>query len=120
MKDLKQLVIEEATNIKLYATEKEIDNLDIGTFDAENGNRCIYGQMVGNCFSYEANLLLNKCTKPYSRELHVVTSPINDEFINNRSEFSPIEYYILQPKSKNKTLIDFIKGDIQELTVDML
>lgn len=121
MKDLKELVVEEAVNLKKYATQEEIEKLDFIDLDPDDGTRCIYGQMTGTCFSSRASILLNQCTKPLTNSFFKIEPPRVSEFHPfDRMEYSAIEYYILQPKAKSRILIDFLKGKIETLTPEML
>jgi len=61
MKQLIELAIEEAKNIKIHATSKEKNNLNLRTFDGSRSNKCIYGQMTENCYNKRATELITKC-----------------------------------------------------------
>lgn len=47
--------------IKKLATEEEKENLDIEELSPINAERCIYGQMTGDCRSHRANELISSC-----------------------------------------------------------
>lgn len=116
-KELKELVILEAINLKNHATEMEKANLDFATFDKGDPQHCIYGQMTGDCRSSRALELLNRCIVPYSAGLCVYANKVEKDFQGYFSGFSPIEFYICRPKAKNKPLIDFLKGNRETLTI---
>lgn len=124
---LKELVIEEAKNLKKHASKEELNKLDFSKLNPDHEDNCIYGQMTGCCWSNRTISLLNKCTVPFSHHLINYFSPLKDRFTyspfqEERSgvDFSPIEFYICKPKSKNETLIKYLKGELEELTIDML
>lgn len=92
-------------------------NLDFKTFDSGDPSFCIYGQMTGDCRSKRSLELLNKCTVPYSGSLVWLNKNVKDDFKGYYSGYSPIEFYICQRGAKNKTLIDFLKGNRETLTI---
>lgn len=118
--ELKRLVIEEATNLKEYATKKELERLDFNYLDPNTPHRCIYGQITGNCFNERAIELLNKCTNPYSRGLFLPSKSTELDFDTISRDFSPIELYISLGLSNKRILIDFLKGDLETLTPEQL
>ena len=92
-KKLKNLVKEEARNLRIHATKDERMKLDFETFDPEHSRRCIYGQMAGDCDSERAIELLNISTKPYAFDAEAKQTAQNTDFTDRRilREFSPIE-----------------------------
>ena len=117
-----QAVHEEATLLRQHATPEQKSLLDFEDMSPNNPNRCIYGQMTGSCFSLDAHLLLGKCAIPVA-DLEEITQvdrveelvlgetdsfEIHDE---ERDFASAIETYIYLVDSKNKELMDYIKGD---------
>lgn len=122
---MKQLVVEEATKLRKHATKKELQNLDFKNLDSDSTQRCIYGQMTGNCFSERTRDLMNKsCKRVYKTSdwASIRESKINGELNENiiRNDFwSPIEVFIDQPRNKengnNELLVKFLKGEINEL-----
>ena len=123
-KDLKNKVIEEAKNLLVHAHDCERQNLDVSRLDHAVKYYCIYGQMTGNCFGTRATDLLNLCAKPYSNDLYERDEPKRSVFnvgdVRCEEAFSPIEFYISLPKAKNATLIAFLRGERETLTVDDL
>ena len=64
---LEQLVIEEATNLKQYATAAELDRLNLKLMSGDSKSHCIYGQMTGSCTSERAAYLIKLCaTRVYN------------------------------------------------------
>lgn len=62
MKDsIFDLAIQEAINIKKHATDQEIDNLDIRSFNGGYPRTCLYGQLTGNCYNARAVELIQLC-----------------------------------------------------------
>lgn len=60
-KVLKELVIKEAQNLRKFAYKSELARLSAEHIDAEHSEKCVYGQMTGDCFSNRANNLIIKC-----------------------------------------------------------
>ena len=121
---MKQLVIEEATNLKKHALKKELKNLNFNKFNPDHTLSCIYGQIANGCFTPRAVELMKKCaSRGYDRESapKLVDCKINGPIIDlPRSYFwSPIEVFIVQDRNRkngnNKLLIDFLKGETNEL-----
>lgn len=121
------LVKEEAKNLKKHATKKELSNLDFNYLGSESAVRCVYGQMVGNCFHPRAIELIQKsCKRVYKadkddiRDCTINGSPKNKVRNHwNNSYFSPIEVFIDQPINKengnNEKLIKYLKGETTRL-----
>ena len=116
---LKKLVISEATKLKFCATQTELSKLDFDNLSPESFERCIYGQMTGDCQSERASELLSCCAVPYSSDLDYLrrTSIKRFNVINRRKllVFSAIEYYITCNDAKNRELIDFLRDKTQKL-----
>jgi len=119
-KELKELVVKEATNLKENATSEELARLDFETLNPRYYDHCIYGQMTGSCFSYRSLDLLKQCAVPYSDFTYRKVEPEYLFADNGSRSFSPIEFYIDQTDAQNDTLIDFLKGKIETLTPDLL
>lgn len=120
MENLKELVKQEADNIKRFATADEIGRLDFEDLNPKSFNKCIYGQMTGNCSSDRAIDLLNDCTKPFSCRLDYREEPIVSCFsqslrLDDENGFSPIEYYITKSYAKNDGLIAYLKSETDTL-----
>lgn len=122
MKNIKQLVIEEATKLREHATVLERSRLDIEGLNPKINTLCIYGQMTRDCWSKRATDLLNMCTTPYSRHIKEFTPTLDLEFkptIGRR--FSPIEVFITdQDPTINHILVAYIKGQRNTLTIEDL
>lgn len=130
---LEQLVIEEATNLKRYATKEELSKLTYKNLDGGDQTLCVYGQMTGHCRTKRSYKLIRKCCKKIyevQNHLNVITGSILSGKpkvlidIYDRLDYyiSPIEkfLYIYKPnlvkKSiKIKKLIDFLKDETKEL-----
>ncbi|MEK6879624.1 MAG: hypothetical protein AABY22_08460 [Nanoarchaeota archaeon] len=130
MTKLKELVIQEANNLKKYAAKIEIERLDFEILNPSSYSKCIYGQLTGDCFSQRAeNLIKSCCTKIYKnsytvgslsnlKEIHDDIETIKRDMFYN-SHWSPIEVFIYKPANQkngnNEQLVKFIKGEIPEL-----
>lgn len=119
------LVIEEATQLKQFATLDELDDLSFENLDPLNPGRCIYGQMTGDCFSTRAKKLIKKCAKRVYksnenerlRDFELNGKPKGERSLQYSDYFSPIEVFIAQKDNKKNTkrLIDFLKGKTDTL-----
>jgi hypothetical protein len=120
---MRQLVIEEATNLKKHATQEELNKLDIKRLFSSQVDLCVYGQMTGICFSERATELMKTCCK---RVYNTDAGSVRDCSVNgspenkNRIHFwSPIEVFIDQYRNQNngnnEQLIKFLKGEIDVL-----
>jgi len=124
---MRQLVIEEATNLRKYTTKKELKQLSFDKLDTQSRIACIYGQLTGNCDSSRARELMNRsCARVYKRNHHwgatIKDCSVNGSITKEMSRtyfFSPIEVFIDQSRNKkngnNEQLIKFIKGEIDIL-----
>lgn len=120
MSTLKQLVIDEATKLKLHATTSERDMLSFESLNPDKVSACIYGQMTGNCWSERATFLMNTCASPYAVLLSGSVRPNSKIFsVGASRDFSPIEVFIAKNnETANHLLISFIKGQKETLTID--
>jgi hypothetical protein len=126
LEKLIELTIKEATKLRKIATREEIDNLDILRFDPSNTQKCIYGQMTGNCESLRAIELIIECN---SRVLNQREYYLGDVKLNGKPShshryeyFTPLEMFIglrvdigtrtpqvNQLNGNNAILINFLK-----------
>lgn len=135
--DLVADVLTEANNIKKYATTIEISLLDYFDLHPNHVNKCIYGQMTGDCHSPRAAELIEQCTPRYFKHRVIpsfgcrtarmdrIAENVNGEsvenFVNERTNtlghthFSAIEAYILLEDAKPGNLIHFIKSNAQTI-----
>jgi len=120
---LADLVVKEATKLKKEATKQELDNLcvDLNKLDPNHIEKCIYGQMCGDCFSERANQLIVQCAeRVYNVPEYVTNNPIANSVLNGKPKsvaqrheyFSPIEVYIFVSKSDKgkQALLNYLKG----------
>ena len=111
----------ELDNIKEQATKEEIGKLDFRTFNHTNRYLCIYGQMTGNCQSIRASDLYDKTYMRIgcnSIDLQYVPFKKQDLTLNqvNGGRFTPLEKYLYMVREPmHKKLIEYLKGDIQEI-----
>lgn len=134
MTKLEELVIEEATKLKEFATPEELANLDYESLSGESKYACIYGQITGNCLSNRAyNLIRTCCQRVYNTPKSNYTgnlagrlngAPVELDRPSSRLSHyvSPIENFLFKNKKdededsyKVKQLVDFLKGDIYVL-----
>lgn len=130
------LVIEEATNLRKKLTKGEKEQLDFGTLDSTSRFDCLYGQTTGNCNSKRAiSLIRSCCSRVYDAGKNdndwITSATLNGSskgkkrvipggFWDKIAFFSPIEILIhLKGQKRNtKKLIQYIKGEIEELTLN--
>jgi hypothetical protein len=131
---LEELVVMEATNLKKYATKKELARLNLKTLDGNDIEKCIYGQMTGNCLTDRAKLLIEKCATRVYKTVHLraCTNIVNvdprefniscsRERLNYYS--SPIENFVnrytrlSRRSTKVNKLVSFLKGETDLLVL---
>lgn len=107
----------ELDNIKVNATKEEIGKLDMNTFIHTDYDACIYGQMTGYCSSNRAKEIYPKLYL----EIGVGYSdyrPFTRQNMHIGSDFTPLEKYLyMVKKPMHKTIIAYLKGDIQEIVL---
>lgn len=122
-------VVKECKNIKKYATEEEKKKLVFNTLDPFGYNGCVYGQMKGDCRSFEAQELINKCCVVTSHDVighdGFVESRFSKELKAERTNrhvfrYSGLEAYITSRGAKNAKILSFIKGRTDTLTIEDL
>lgn len=126
IKTLIELVKNEATNLREHASKEQLSKLNINRLNPNNQERCIYGQMTGNCDSKSAVKLMVKCAERVytilDSENRFDRSILNGEPITSKRQFwfSPIEKYIYlrrnQP-SELKKLVKYLKGETDKLNL---
>lgn len=131
-------VAKEVKNLKEFATQKEIDRLNLENLTPNNFDSCIYGQMTGNCYSQRAATLINKCCEKFTKFPEVVpfetTFKESAHLINGKVKikkeldgrepkndgfgyYSSLEHYITLKDAKNKNIIQFLKGEVKTLSL---
>lgn len=110
-------VKKEAMALRKHATKEELDRLDFYTLDPQSPTRCTYGQLSGDCDNDRASELIKACA-PVLFAAHDFYAqyplPI-EKFLTYR--WSPIEIYINRDYAKNKNLIDYLKGNRNDLVL---
>jgi hypothetical protein len=133
---LKEDVRKEAEALRVHATKEEREKLDISKLQPEHRDRCIYGQMTGNCDSDRSIALIRSCAhrliqdyglteikeqgfERIERKASIEPIEYDLEYIEEArmvgSHYSAIEAYILLPEAKNANLIAFLKGETDNL-----
>lgn len=124
-------VKQEARNLKKYATKEELQKLDFETFDPENPQCCIYGQIADNCATPRAVELIKKCcnkmvksdewmligAETFTKLKNRINGKVGDlgRIFASSRYFSSIEAYIVLKDAKNENLINFLKGKTKNL-----
>ncbi len=124
-------VHKEAAKLRMFATDKELERLDIHTFDPLHSRHCIYGQMTGDCTDERAIALLTYCALAIKAEGNATPADIpcdwkrgkrtdfvaRSEFSDSETYkvFSPIEVFIADKGADNSRLIDYLKGTTDTL-----
>jgi hypothetical protein len=136
-KDFLENVKHEVEILKNLATKKEIAELNFSYLDPNSFSKCIYGQMKGHCRSQRALYLITKaCSFLVTRNNESTGSTFSvmkkyihgpyekslmKEFIDEIDEideidyFSALEAYIMLKGSKNKHIIEYLKGETKTL-----
>lgn len=124
MKRIPKVVIKEAAYLKEFATKEELNKLDFNELDPAHVNKCVYGQMTGNCTSERAIALIEQCAL---RVYEQVDYPHQSTKLNgspvglrrtwaNMAYYSPIEVWIDRNIPEfNKNLIAYLKGEKKTL-----
>ncbi len=126
---LRDLVIDEATNLKKHATKDELENLNFFLLDPTEKESCVYGQMTGHCENYRSKeLIVSSCIRVFipnkknidDNELRAPSLNGKPKIEQSRTDYySPIEVFIWrkenQKNGNNKRLIRFLKGKTKTL-----
>ena len=108
--ELLALVIAEAVKIKAEATPEEIARLNVKTLKPSKYNKCFYGQLSGGHYWNERCKELRRLVETYSVELVTYIEPMSMYY-----GFTPIEFYIARRGADRKAIIDFVKGETNNL-----
>lgn len=119
--ELKEAALKEAQLIKKHATPEQLNNLQYRMLSPIDSELCVYGLMTRDCFSKEALVLIRKCAIPWSDSLFDESESANDGFGQEHiRSFTAIEAYICRADAKLRSLIEYLKGDRESLTVEDL
>lgn len=130
-KVLKELVIKEAQNLRKFAYKSELARLSAEHIDAEHSEKCVYGQMTGDCFSNRANNLIIKCCEKvykvvnrFEDENYIQKAKLNGAphkvqgTDRNHTYYSPIEKALITMTNKQKQeLVNYLKGETETLVL---
>lgn len=117
-----KLVIKEIETIKKKATNEEIARLNFNVFDASRIDRCIYGQMTGNCDSARALKLMPKKydeigfndSSAYSKDY--IQFEVQD--FTKGNYFTALEKYLFMVKAPvHRHIISYLKGRTKVLKI---
>jgi len=133
---LNALVLAEAKKLKTNAKSYELAELNFAYLDSQQKDRCIYGQMTGNCFNDRAIELITKsCKRVFTdksadddfkdKRMGAVKGELNgkpkESYSARMGYWSPIEVFIDMPRNKNngnnERLVAFLKGETKTLTL---
>lgn len=133
IKELKELVIKEATYLRENVTQEEKDNLVLDNFKVYSKFNCIYGLLTGRCNSERACQLYNDSglkvvfddILPDGSSITPIKEVLDSSYEASKERggfitynFSPMEAYIARYKQDAKRILKFIKGDIDKLTLN--
>lgn len=117
-KELIEQVTIEATALIKNTTPEERKKLDFSTLEPQRIDRCVYGQMTGDCNTNRAVSLMVMCAKkvytaiPSSRVVGILNG--SPKGLNRDRYWSPIEIFIAKDENQNngnnQMLINFLKG----------
>lgn len=115
---LKEDVRKEAEALRVHATQEERGRLDFETMVPADCNKCIYAQLSGGEFdSNRATELMKLCAPVW------VQGDVQSLTLINISEnftdftWTPIQYYILGAEANNASLISYLRGETETLTL---
>lgn len=111
-------VKKELRTIKRRATPQEKSQLDLSTFNFDDGDHCIYGQMTGDCYSNRAKHLMPKSYSQIFQPSAGVTDlnqRVNYKHLATKKgkSFTALEIYLFDNKSDHAKIIAYIKGEIK-------
>ncbi|MEK6829010.1 MAG: hypothetical protein AABY15_02705 [Nanoarchaeota archaeon] len=138
-------VEKEVILLKKHASKEQLDNLDADLIDPTHADACIYGQMTGECRSLEAKRLMDLCCKriflvddgaedltgkkfskvkgflgeKYTGQTWDEASiEVGDKYcIREFMYLSVLEGYICLKGAKVKSVISFLKGKVNKLSL---
>lgn len=130
--DFLKLVQIELDAIKINATKKEINKLNIKIFNHLDSDCCIYGQMTGSCISNRAKIIYTKLYKSITDSSFIGTGLQHFKFslhdFTEGSNFTPLEKYLFMcskrdknlekyydPSLKHKQIVSYLKGKINTI-----
>lgn len=125
-KDFLLEVKKELDYIKLHATDEEKSKLDFSTFDHSFGTNCIYGQMTGKCDSRRARELYTKTFNRIGGQNFSINPRLkfNEMLMVGGDGYTALEKYLFlvatpndNKSKKHKEIIDYIKGNLEEIKI---
>lgn len=110
----------EIKHIKKVATSYELRRLDFLKFNENYGDKCIYGQMTGDCTSWRAKEIMPK--KYFTIIKDSATSKNMKSFesqdLSGGGSFTALEKYLfISDKATHEHIIDFLKGKVNKLVI---
>lgn len=122
-KDLILDTLYEVRYLRKHATKEEIRKLDFTKFNPSDEEECIYGQMTGSCYSERAaELYPKKYNDTYCSYFNGSDEKkfIRNMEINNDQYFTALEVFVtLGYKDQNKKIMDYLKGETDDLTLEI-
>ncbi len=115
----------EAIRLREHATQEELARLNLHNLGTTDPDRCIYGQMTGNCNNERAvELIVKSAERVFHTDGGYLTfekTKLNGKpTVEDRNDYySPIELYIYHNRrgfdsNLNKKLIDFLQGKSED------
>ena len=112
-------VIKEIENIKKYASDEALNNLEWDTFSPGDIHNCIYGKMHGHCRNTSAMVMIGKCCYRYSTSAKLGDTEIfgkkKDIISDNTIYMSILEAYIVDYPKYNEAIIEYLRGERKTL-----
>lgn len=108
-------VIKEVKTIKKKATKEELANLDINKFNPDNVYLCIYGMLTGDCNSFRARELYQKCLVDIDKKKNIEQLNIHSE----SGYFTLLEQYLISNPKNYHNIIPYLKGEEKQLKIKL-
>lgn len=111
----------EINNLKKHATPEEIELLDFSKLNPDHEDKCIYGQMCGDCFNKRAVDLIHKSCRTQTSFIDLGELCEIPEEIKMKPRasmypyFSYLEVCIKTFPHNNENIIKYLKGQIDTL-----
>lgn len=112
---LRALALEEVYSLRGQITDSERSNLNFWALRPGDASKCLMGQICGATKGDRYCRLLSVAIVPFTGY-----GELSKKFGIDNGPNLAVEIYMRQPWAENKKIIHFLRGEIQDLTVDDL